>query len=61
MAEASRTQAHEALRKLQQKASLSDQELASLQSYINVLEQRSRSHHDTTSHHHTSVFAEPEI
>lgn len=43
------------LSKLQRSAVLSDDELKTLQSTVDLLEQRSStSHHDTTSHHHTS-------
>ena len=41
--------------KLQRSAVLTDDELKTLQSTVDLLEQRaSKSHHDTTSHHHTS-------
>ena len=43
------------LGKLQKSAVLTDDELRTLQSTVDLLEARaSKSHHDTTSHHHTS-------
>ena len=45
------------LSKLQKKATLSPDELTTLQSALDRLEVRGRSsHHETTSHHHTSAL-----
>jgi hypothetical protein len=45
------------LYKLQQKGALTSEEIGTLQSTIDQLEQRGRSsHHETTSHHHTTAF-----
>ena len=47
------------LDKLRARKELTDIELRDLQVFIDVLESRaSKSHHDTTSHHHTSKFAD---
>lgn len=47
---------------LNQIRSLSDVDLEALQSSIDVSEQRLRSsHHDTTSHHHTSALLDVDV
>lgn len=49
----------EILNKLRNKAEISDEELNELQMHIDVLERadlRARTHHDTTTHHHTSAL-----
>ena len=49
----------EIVNKLRNKAQISDEELNELQMHIDVLERanlRARTHHDTTTHHHTSAL-----
>ena len=47
---------------ISQLRNLSDDQLQSLQTKIDVLERRSRSsHHETTSHHHTSALLDFDV
>jgi hypothetical protein len=61
MAEAPTTeQISSIMRRLEAKASLTEEEVGALQQHIDLLESRvSKSHHDTSSHHHTSTFVDP--